>query len=355
MKTKKKLSILVFIVTILVSIFYLFLAPRPLSKEYQFNPVWKINTLTPAISDLPSDTQNIYFRLGQSLGYFTSDGAISLYKTFPAKASISNKYFALYTADANNTPFYNSKGEPCGVIKAAGYPYFIDDQIFVFLPGGSSFAKCDSTGNIVWRYEGTLPITAFSAKENYVAVGFTDGAIKVFETENGLCTVNFAPGGSDYPVILGLDISNDGKYIASVSGQDKQRFVLTQCEDSQPKIIYHTFLADCMPYRTLVHFSNDGKRVVYGFQNNIGLFDIENQVNNNVPVKSKLLSIDETENLIFVLGREKSEYTVYIIEKSNTIEGSFSFNAETAFVQTYGNDLFIGKDNTISRISITKE
>lgn len=354
MKTKKTISSIIFVLAIVGTILYLFLAPRPLGNEYQFNPVWKINTLS-QVSEISADVPKMYFHLGQSLGYFTDDGKISLFNQFQDKASISDTYYALYNSDSKDIPFYYSNGIQAGTIKAAGYPFFVDDQIYIFLPGGASFAKCYSNGDVSWRYEGTLPITAFSAKKNYLAVGFADGTIKVFETTDGNCIINFAPGGSDYPVILGVDISEDGEYIASVSGHEKQRFVLAHREENQPKIIYHSFIKEGLPYRTLVHFTQDGKQVIYNYQNNIGVYDLASGKKNTYSIKTKIISIEETENLLFLLGHEKEDYTVYMIEKTNLMEGSFSFKADTAFIKTKGEDLYVGKDNTISRIEIARD
>lgn len=354
MKTKKTISSLVFVLAIIITILYLFLAPRPLGNEYQFKPVWKITTLS-QVSDVPADTQKMYFHLGQTLGYFTEDGKISLFNQFQDKAAISNTYYALYNSDSRNIPFYYSNGIQAGVIQAAGYPYFVDNQIFVFLPGGASFAKCFSNGDISWRYEGTLPITAFSAKKDYIAVGFADGNIKVFEAENGNCILSYAPGGSDYPVVFGIDISEDGKFIASVSGHDKQRFVLAHREENQPKIIHHSFIKEGLPYRTLVHFTKDGKQVVYNYQDNIGVYDLDSTKENTYSIKERIISIEESEDMIFLLGRVKEDYTVYMIEKTNLMEGSFSFKAETAFIQTKDENLYVGKDNTISRIELARE
>lgn len=354
MKTKKTISSIVFILAIICTILYLFFAPRPLGKEYQFKPVWKITTLS-QVSEVPVDTPKMYFHLGQTLGYFTEDGKISLFNQFQDKASISNTYYALYNSDSKNIPFFYSNGIQAGTIQAAGYPYFVDNQIFVFLPGGASFAKCYSNGDVSWRYEGTLPITAFSAKEKYIAVGFADGTIKIFEAEDGNCIIEYAPGGSDYPVILGVDISADGQYIASISGHEKQRFVLAHREENQPKIIHHTFIKEGLPYRTLIHFTQDGKQVIYNYQNNIGVYDLSSQKENTYSINDRIISIEETDNLIFLLGHEKENYTVYMIEKTNLMEGSFSFSANTAFIQTMGENLYVGKDNTISRIEIERE
>ncbi len=353
MKQKKHIGLALFLI-LFISIIYIILAVKPLNKEYSFTPVWKISTANPVINN--SETkQKSAFHLGQTLGYFDEDGNISLYKTFPSKVSISDSYFAVYDSEAKNTDFYNTDGTKAGVIEASGFPYFKDNLIYVFLPGGCSFSKCSDTGKIIWTFEGTFPITAFAAKENYTAVGLSNGTIKVLNNENGATEIDFAPGGSDYPVILGLDISEDGQYIASISGHNHQRFVLSHREENQQKIVYHKFFDHDSPYRTIVHFSKDGKRVFYNFYRGLGIYDLETKAEQTLSIKDKLISIEETDDLTLLLGKEKNTYTVSVIDNTNTLEGAFSFTADSAFLHAADNNIYLGKDNSISKIQVTRE
>lgn len=353
MKQKKHIGLALFLI-LFISIIYIILAVKPLNKEYSFTPVWKISTANPVINN--SETkQKSAFHLGQTLGYFDEDGNISLYKTFPSKVSISDSYFAVYNSEAKNTDFYNTDGTKAGVIEASGFPYFKDNLIYVFLPGGCSFSKCSDTGKIIWTFEGTFPITAFAAKENYTAVGLSNGTIKVLNNENGATEIDFAPGGSDYPVILGLDISEDGQYIASISGHNHQRFVLSHREENQQKIVYHKFFDHDSPYRTIVHFSKDGKRVFYNFYRGLGIYDLETKAEQTLSIKDKLISIEETDDLTLLLGKEKNTYTVSVIDNTNTLEGAFSFTADSAFLHAADNNIYLGKDNSISKIQVTRE
>ena len=353
MKQKKHVGLGIFLL-ILFSVIYILLAAKPLNKEYSFTPVWKISTANAVIKENRQKSQS-YFLLGQNLGYFDEDGNISLYQTFPEKASISNSFFATYDSEAKNTEFYNSDGTKAGVIEASGFPYFSGNLVYVFLPGGCSFSKCSNTGKILWTFEGTFPITAFAAKENYTAVGLSNGTIKVLNNENGSTEIDFAPGGSDYPVILGLDISDDGQYIASISGHNHQRFVLSHREENQPKIIYHRFFDHDSPYRTIVHFSRDGKRVFYNFYKGLGIYNLETKSERTLELKDKLLNIEETDDLTLLLGKEKNNYTLSIIDNTDTLEGSFSFTADSAFIHTMDNNIYLGKDYSISKIAISKE
>ena len=72
-------------------------------------------------------------------------------------------------------------------------------------------------------------------------------------------------------------------------------------------------------------------------------------------MKDKILTIDETDDFVILLGKEKSSYTLSIIDSTNTLEGSFCFKADTAFVHADKQDIYLGKDNTISRFSVSKE
>ncbi len=352
MKQKKHIGLALFLI-LFISIIYIILAVKPLNKEYAFTPVWKISTANPVISS--ASKAHSYFHLGQTLGYFDEDGNISLYKTFPDKVSISDSFYAIYDSEAKNTDFFNSDGTKAGTIEASGFPYFKGNLVYVFLPGGASFSKCSETGKILWTFEGTFPITAFAAKEKYTAVGLSNGSIKVLNNENGSTEIDFAPGGSDYPVILGLDISEDGQYIASISGHNHQRFVLSHREENQQKIIYHRFFEHDSPYRTVVHFSKDGKRVFFNFYRGLGIYNIATKEEYTLPLKDKLISIDETDDLALLLGKEKNNYTVSIIDNTNTLEGAFSFSADSAFLHASENNIYLGKDNSISKIQITRE
>lgn len=351
MKSKKKTSIYIIIAVIFI-ISFIFLAAKPLAKEYNFEPCWNVNISNPTVKNV-TDKNTMYYRLGQTIGYITEDGEITLNKTFPSKVSISNNFYSIYNTNSSQIKFFDSNGNEKGTFEAEGFPYFCKNLIYTFLPGGSSFAKCNQSGNIEWKYEGTIPITAFNAKTNYTILGLSNGTIKIFNNLNGNLEETFTPGGSDLPVILGCDVSEDGKYIASLSGQNKQRFVLASRDNNQLKIIYHKFLDSTSPNQNLVYFCNDGNRVIYNYENNIGIYNIGKEINNSIPVDKHIISIKESKNLIILLGKNNKDYTIYMIDRNNTLVGKFSFTSEYAFINTDENSLYVGKDSRISKINLS--
>ena len=352
MKRKKSIA-LVFFLSILFCILYLLLAARPLGNEYQFLPQWKLETSAQSIAHTSLEQHKLYFRLGQTIGYFTEDGKLLSIFTFPFKAAISQHYYASFSADSTSFDFFNADGTKAGTIYESGFPFFDDDRIFVFLPGGASFAQYNPDGSRKWQFSGAVPITAFNSSEGGCAVGFADGVVRTFSPD-GTITQKFAPGGSDYSIILGTAISSDGTMIATVSGQNNQRFVLLKKDSTQSKIVFHQFISTNDPRQRLVQFSKDDSTVWYNFDGGLGIVSTASGKHSQITLDGQAILLQESDEYVFVLTKSQTMYTVYAIEKFSTVIGSFSFEAQTAFIRTDGKNLFIGKDTTISRISISK-
>ena len=357
----KKVKIIAPIFAVL-AILYIILASRPLSPEIQFLPVWTIDleayTKGEVEQATPEDfSQAVSFKLGQNLGYFTPDGKILQYLTFPFKATISNNSYALYGTSSEEISINAPAGTEIGSIKVTGFPYFTDDRKFIFLPGGSAFSKLSGSGEVEWTYEGFSPITAFSSSLTGIVAGFADGSVIAFNND-GTIMQQYQPGGSNYEVILGAAISESSKYIATLSGQDGQRFVISKKTEapygSHTSIVFYKSMGEELNHQVLIKFSRDEKKVFYSNANGIGIVNCRTFKNTEIPIRGRILSILESGSghEIFVLSKNDSTYTVSTIESFDAFAGSFSFEAESACIAVSGNSLFVGRDGKISRIDI---
>ncbi|MBP5568673.1 MAG: WD40 repeat domain-containing protein [Treponema sp.] len=355
MKTKKSITIFAASAAVIFALLYIILGAIPLSKEYNYIPEWNLDLTTPVMESIPDEAQMIPFKLGQTVGYFTEEGGIALIKTFPQKASISESYFTTYNSDASQTDFFSCYGNKVGTIMDAGFPYLVNNRIYLMLPGGTSFSRCNQDGSIKWTNESVIPITAFSSNESFTIAGYADGDIRIVNNIDGSNVLTFNPGGSDYSVILGVDISPDGKYIASISGHNAQRFIITERAGDQSKILYHETLEHELNHRTLVKFSNDGSKIFYNYSGGFGIYDLGLKKDIKIPLTDRILNIEESNNLLFLLGKTDKTYTVYIIEKTNAFLGKFDFEADSAFIKTYNEFLYVGRDTNISKMSIQKK
>jgi len=338
-----------------IALAYFFLSYTPLQTELHLRPEWTCD-----ISKTPEAAMQealLPFRLGNKGGYFTHSGKIVSVADIPYKATFSKDFYALYPENAENILVSKPSGNGSFTINRAGFPFIQEDRVFLFAPGGSTLAFVNnSTGSVESEWEYSAPITAFNSSPKGSVAGYGDGQLAVFD-QNGRKRTELFPGGSDYPVILGADISQDGNLFACVSGLDPQRFVLYRDEGSYTKIIYHEFLKVNLTRQTKVYFSKNDKHVYFDSIDALGIVDTESAKAFHIPLTGTILDIQESpvDKSVFVLSRYSNKYyTVTILEDWTKKIGQFSFEADAAFILADGNTLYVGKDNKISRLSISK-
>lgn len=339
---------------------YVILAARPLGKELHFTPRWTIDISRPLAKAHTKDKDEfadaIPFKLAQTLGYMNADGKILYDTTFSYKATLTKTCYATYGTNSSPIFFYNSDGSLAGKINSTGFPFFTEDGMYLFLPGGSSFAKLSENGAIEWTYESYAPITAFGTSRFGCVAGFSDGTIVSFAAD-GTIDQRLEPAGSNYPVILGVALSDSGSMIASVCGQETQRFVLAKKNNGHTEIIYYERLEHELTRQVPVMFSKNELYVYYNCADGLGVVNTEEAKGSHIKLSGKILSIKEAEssNNVYMLSKDNDSYTVSVVQPFDTHAGSFSFKAQSAFIAVKDNALFVGKDGTISRMDVVQK
>ena len=358
MTTKQKIT-LYSLLALFFIVIYVLVAVKPLGKELKLIPQWKI-TITDKSLAVENASKKIPFQLGQILGYFTPEGEIALLTSYPFQGTISSSYWATYPADSKKTSVYTPdlvglQQSPLFTIDRPGFPFFSEDRIYIFTPGGYGVAHYNPQGEEVWSFEGYAPITTFASSSSGTAIGYANGSLVTYTTEGELKQV-FEPGGSQYPIILGTAISESGNFLACVSGIDQQRFVLTKETNGLNKVVFHTYLQGNLRIPVLVKFSSDEKLVYYSCYQGLGVVNTENYSHTMLPVKGQIVAIEESEttNITLVLTKNKDDYTVYLIENGDSIIGSFSYQAKSSFIVVDEDDLYIGKDVEILKLHVAQ-
>lgn len=335
---------------ITLSVLYIVLAARPLSKEAHFISKWTVEAnRVSAKADQAAGKNKIPFKIGQNAGYFTEDGIILNVFTFPYKVTISPSSYAVYGSNGKPIKFNNPDGSEAGRIELEGFPFFQQDRKYLMLPGGNAFSALKDDGSVNWSFENYAPITAFSSSNNGVIAGYADGTVITFDN-NGTILDKYSPGGSKYEVILGAAISEDANYYATVSGQDEQRFVLASRRNGKSTVEFHEFLKSSTNRQVPVVFSEDSSRCFFAYKDGLGVVDIGKLKITHIKINGAILSIQlsDDSDTVFILSRADGQYTVSVLEKYSVYTGSFSFKADHAFISVHSNKLFVGKDSSIS-------
>ncbi|MDR1784967.1 MAG: hypothetical protein LBR23_00650 [Spirochaetaceae bacterium] len=352
MKFNKRKAILI-ASGFLFFLLYVVFAARPLSEALHLEPAWTIDIAEAEVQPA-AGKELLPYKLGHTLGYFTPEGAIVSRVTFPFAASISSSYWAAFLPDASRTVFYTSDGREAGVIGGSGFPFFDEDRAFLFSPGGAAVSRISGTGQILWTNEGYAPITSFESTPNGAVAGYADGIIRLFSPEGAVHEVE--PGGSGFPVILGAALSPDARMVASVSGIQGQRFILTRVEGEVNKVVSHRYLERETNEQVLVKFNAGGTCVYYNPLGALCVYDCLRGTTTEIPVDGAVIDVQEVPGGPFAFGLSKSgiTYTVWILEKMSKVVGSFSFEADSAFIRTSPGALYVGKNSTIAKINVSR-
>ncbi len=334
-------------------VLYVLLALKPLGTELHMTPDWTCD-----ISRTQKPTEGdvyIPYRLGRNIGYFTPEGKLISDVIFPFQAAIDQNYYSIYNENNTKTEIYTKTGELTCTIEQAGFPFFEDGRIYIFYPGGSSLARYDIEGNKIWEYQGYAPITAFDSGMAATAIGLADGTIVSIDNEGNI-DQQFSPGGSAVEIIMGLAISEDGQLIGAIAGQNNQRFVVARKDGEHSKILFHEYLPADFKQQVCVKFSKNTDTVYYNYKGGIGIVDLNKLKSAHIPVDGIVTHMEEVESphLMFVLSHDDATHTVTVIEPFNNKIGSFKFEADYSFLKVYDNGVFIGRNNKISKLLITR-
>ncbi|MBQ5781749.1 MAG: hypothetical protein IIW10_07410 [Spirochaetaceae bacterium] len=357
MNNTKKKYVFWICLTLLLCAVYIFFAARPFSQELTMEIQWTVdlNRSEDFVAGSEKSDDAIPFRLGNRLGYFSESGKLLLCEDFPFKATICSTYWATFDASSHGVTVKDVSGNEVTKIDCEGFPFFNNQRCFVFLPGGNSLCEYNTSGERKWMYENFSPITAFQATPNDALIGTADGNLICLDSK-GEKTASFYPGGSDFSIILGADISSNGKFVAAISGIDKQRIILAQVKDSQPKILYHRYLAGNIRQNALVRFASSDKMLYFATPNGLGVLDVASHRTSEIPLAGKIVDVIEIPGteLWAVLLNQINGYEVALIEDFSNMVGSFAVEAKNVFIASRSSTLYVGHDDKISAFALKR-
>ncbi len=357
MKEGKKINLYI-VFGFLIILIYMLLAIKPLKKELCFEPE-KTIVLSELVGEQPffkdaGKKPTFCFRLAKYAGYLTEDAEPVFVAQYPYKAALSDSVWTFYNNDSESVSVQNIDGSLKTVLGTAGFPFFQNDRLFVFLPNGNAVKEFEHFGREKWVYENYAPITAFNSSESECIIGFADGELACLDSY-GKQKFSFYPRGSSKEIILGVDINSEQKLAACVCGIDKQRFILSSYGNNQQKVVFHEYLDGSLRQPVVVKFGKVRNVVYFQCHDGLGIADCKKFKISIVPMEETIRQIEEIEALgiTLVLAEKDNNWIVYLFENAEYSVGSLPFTAESAFIKAVDDGFFLGKDDTVSKIRIT--
>lgn len=337
---------------------YFLIASKPITKELCFLPLWsssienEVDVFESELSKDKAENLRVYpFLMKNKFGYFSDDGRILMSREFVGKISASSSYWCQYNTDSKETAIYNPFGNLVTTIKAIGFVHIVRDRIYLFMPGGYGIAEYNTKGTRLWKYEHTAAITAFHSTQRGIVLGYSDGKVAYLD-KDGVEVFNFYPGGSAYQVISGVALSNDEKFIACVSGIEKQRILLVHIMARHYKIVKHEYLKGNLYRQVFVSFDDDSSCAIFESSNGIGVIDCKSYQIRFIDEKEKIVDACDNKKFITILTQQNDRCKLITIEKPFQKIATSTFNSPESFLLQDKNKLFIGSTSKISAIEI---
>jgi hypothetical protein len=374
-----------FLIGFLIVIVYIFAAARPIPMETVLAPRWlsslesnyplyfeENNTVSringgdmpePAaeLKSLPEgsifEESLLPFTLGNRFGYIGGDGMFALKRDVRGNVSVAKNYWAEYGATPESIEIMDPRNEVLVKLSGPrGYPFFIDDHIFLIHEDQNSLTALDSGGNSLWTYDFSAPVTDIDAAAGLILAGSLDGTVELL-TLAGKRIFFFEPGGSRYSAIYGCRISQDGSKLAIISGFDDQRFLLLEKLGDSYKVAYHEFLSDGFRRPVHIAFIADDRWVAFEGEGGLILYNIGARNSIKIPLEGNVIALDNlgTDNLLFAVTSQSGRKKQLVgISLPDDVIMKVPFSSGDVFLGRQGQRLYVGGGSTIASFDLTK-
>ena len=335
---------------------YLFAAAVPLSDDFYFQPEWTRSIMNaPPVEEASASGGELHaFMLGEEFGFFSSSGEVYRGNAGGMRFSAGGGAWCVYAEDARRTEVRGLDGSLKMTVNAAGFVHLTENGVYLFHPGGGAVSRYADDGSVLWTREDASPITAFSDSAAGAIIGFASGFLVAVDGE-GRNLFSFYPGGSDYPVVLGAAISEDGRLAVCVSGINPQRVILIEIENRQQRITAHRNIEGMLRRQVFAGFSASGARAFFETPAGLGILDTQARSFSEVPIEGRVLSVVEYPGtgLFAVLARTNpGSYALTLMQNPAVEAARVSFDCQDAFLLFADGGLCLGADGSISKINI---
>ena len=341
---KKQNLAFLFIFIILV---YLFIFPSPIKKEINFEYQW-----ARPLSNINQDKiiDPVSFRIGNKFGYVSPNGNSMNVGDIRYGVALQDDGYINYDSVSKILIKNSVSGDFLYRIDSKGYPYSLNNRLFLISTNRTVLSEWDDSGEKLWRNVFPSIVTSMDCNNDNLVVGFLDGNIKLYNL-NGEEYFSFDNKGSKISVVYGVSISKKSKYIALVSGINPQKFTILEKKEEIYKTIKELEVEDSLRRNLRVKFLLNDQVVVFEKKDELVFYNIENNKIISVKLDGMLYSISENieHNLIFyTLKKDKKNIIFCLDPRSSYVNVIDVQEAESSFISNE-NELYIGFGNNISK------
>ncbi len=354
-------SAVTILIAILALVSYFFICPEPLSPELSAIPVWK-TVLPSAGVGLPSrdrpapgtDTRRIAFSAGNRFAYFFTDGTVAFMAETSGSLALSDAMYITSPASGSGSIMKTPGHEEIETIKDIS-PFFSSGRLFSAKADGTGVTSFDDEGKPRWSYIFPCQLSAFASSEDLSVGGTVDGWLEGIDTA-GKKVFSIAPGGSRLSVVLGAAVSSTGKWVAAISGIDRQRLVVLGRGGADYRVTSHRYLESDFREPVRIVIMDDETHVLYRRNDGVGVWSVDGKVDGVLPVKADDfdVSMDAAHGVSMLAARQGNTKSITIFRTPSTVLGTIQLPDSSEYIRILGSSVFIGTRTWIARLDLVE-
>lgn len=340
---------------ITITLVYTLVFADPLPAELSAVPVWfrQYRVLDKAPDTIADD--RLAYAMDDRHGYFSADGDdVTIWKTAKGSAIADTGWVEPQPGNGDSILF--SAGGLNRARVAVLNPFFMDDVLYDARGNGTAVAAFGPDGVPAWQYWFPSHISALAVGHGMTVAGTVDGWLEGVDTD-GNRLFQFSPGGSRLPVVLGVDVSASGTWIAAVSGIDRQRLVVMGRGGADFRVSSHRYLDSDYREPVRVNILDDDFHILYRRPDGIGVWSVDGTIDNVIPVPADDFDVedDESNGIAYLALQRGSGAEIAVFKKPARLLGRFALPPGTGFIRLSGSTAFFGGDSWIARLDFIKE
>lgn len=330
---------------------YLILFPRALPPEFTLVPESasvladrKADRLTPGGS---------YFLLGSREGYWSPEGSLEQVQPRRPLAAVSGDRLAWYDASQDRLVVESPSGT-LFTVAGESFPFWKDGQLFTMEENRLGLTAVGSQGRQLWKKQFSSLVTSVDTTGRLTVVGTLDGRVQVFGPD-GAVSGGFQPGGSRLPVVYNVALAPDDGAILVLAGVDPKRFLVLERGGADFRPIFHKPLKEASPWPTPLGFLNNGALAYYENDRGLAVLDPRSP-DHEVVIASqgKPLVVEALPggHLLAFVERSSDRTSLRVASITGVSLLTLPFAFQDLLLQSQGNTLFLGVDQTLLRMEV---
>ncbi len=342
-KKRKKISLLALL------LLYILFAPEKENYALKILPAWQANLQEQNKSDNIDKSPVIPFRVEKKFGYITESGSISYIDEIFYNVTQNNNYFINYSTITDNLIINKNDGSFSSNLKTAGFPFFIDERLFIISANSKIISEWNSEGENLFTFENESELISCDANKNTLVAGFIDGTITVADKERKAEKL-LIPELSRINAVYGISVSDSSDFIAMITGIDPQYMIVMKKKNNQYNRFYTYQFSENLRHSRYISFFNNDRYLCFESGKTFYCFDFFSKNLNRIELSAVITNIkyiDFLDSFAVTAKIENEKSVFYLINPACKKLYSKTISSDFSYIDNSKNRILFGSGDTI--------